>query len=151
MNKNKYISQVVLLDAGGPLLFILGFHLFIGNFFIGLAEVIVVVKVFGIELKGLGAFLIILGNYVSMFVGYILVAQLHFIDKPDTFRTMIGPLSIMFVLSIFIEWVFFYYAIKRVVPNITIKKTTIITSVSQVVSYLLMVGYYFATNTNIIK
>ena len=141
-------SRIVLFDEGGPILFIFGFHLLIGNFFIGLAEYYFVKKVYKIGLNGFGLFLIIVANYVSLIIGFMLSGLLGTPDGHNTFQTMVGPITITLILSIGIEWIFFFYAIKKVEPETSKKRTFTITATAQLFSYLLMLAYYFVTKVN---
>ena len=95
-------SGMVLLDAGTPLLWAIEFHLYMGNFFIGLAEYYLVKVVYKINLNGKGLVLLIVGNYVSMVVGLVLANIFKFHDGNNSFQTMLGPLTVTLFLSIII-------------------------------------------------
>jgi hypothetical protein len=103
MFSNKHIQKGILLDAGGPLLFLFGFHLLIGNFFIGLAEYYFVKKAFKIGLNRFGLLLIVAGNYLSLIAGLLLSIPFNFRDGKNTFQDMLGPLTVTLVVSIIIE------------------------------------------------
>jgi hypothetical protein len=141
-------SGIVLFDAGGPLLFIFGFHLIIGNFFIGLAEYYFVKKVFKIALNRFGLLLIVAGNYLSLIAGLYASLLFNFKDGRNTFQAMLGPLTITLVVSIILEWAFFYFAIKKVAPETKVLKTIYVTASAQVFSYSLMLAYYFIIRVN---
>jgi len=148
MSIKNYLHKEILLDAGGPLLFIFGFHLLIGNFFIGLAEYYFVKKIFKINLNKFGLVLIVLGNYLSLVVGIFISLQINFRSGQNTFQNMIVPLTLTLIVSIVVEWIFFYYAIKKVALKTSIIRTIYVTASAQVFSYILMICYYYVTKVN---
>ena len=145
MRKIKYIPQNVLLDAGGPLLFTFGFHLLFGNILIGWAEYSFVKKVFKIPLNNAGLLVIIAANYVSLVAGMLLSVPLNFPAGNDTFQNLFPALTVTLIVSIILEWPFYFFAIKKVSPETSLRKTIGITTVAQVFSYLIMLVYYFIT------
>lgn len=140
---------LILLNAGSPFLWASGLHLFVGNLFIGTIEYYFVSKKYYTDI---GMILIILGNYVSMFFGMFFIAPYiaqRFMGTTDYFGMNekynlegIGlGMAFAFIASFLIEFPFFYFAVRRK-HKITLVRGLVVTTVAQLVTYGLILGYY---------
>jgi hypothetical protein len=137
---------LALLDAGTPLVWAIGLHLFIGNLIVGLIETVFVRKMFRVPLKWFGYILIIVANYCSMFVGLLIIGQnsqkVWIEDKDVTPLGILIALTVTLLVSIVVEFPFYYASIKPVLRDTSGKRAFAITVSAQVISYIGLVVYY---------
>jgi hypothetical protein len=147
------VSETVpafIADAGTPLMWAGFLHLTIGNFFIGLVEAAIVRLCFGVRAGVRLISSIILGNYVSCVAGYILISA--FSDRivawiggplPVYFlgRIMVFLATSSFVVSILIEWPFFWLAMSK--RPISMGRSFRATFLANAGSYLGLVVWYW--------
>ena len=144
---HKRRPSALLLDAGSPLLWFNVFHLFIGNALIGLLEVWVVNRIWHIKLRW---WLIIIANYVSMIAGMEMIAPyftrhvlkkqfMPAFDAPSPVSVFLAGMLISYLVTIVVEYPFFYFATKG---GRSYRESTKMTIVANAVSYLLMLAIY---------
>lgn len=146
--------HIILLNAGTPMLMASVLHLFFGNLMIGLLEAYILRKLYKLSVRVLP---IILANYISMIAGLLLVMpyvldkwgmnfwgmKLHDADEYAFVDFWVG-MAFAFVLSIIIELPFFMYALKDNVLKLL--RTLKVVLAVHVVSYVLIILYYFVTS-----
>jgi len=145
------LPLVALANAGSPLLWGSFFHLFIGNMIIGFIEAYFIKKIFETNINIL---LVILGNYISMFIGlYILVPIFtkrlgydffgnNTSIKDYSHEGFVVGMFIAFIVSVISEFPFFYFSQKKETRR-GITKTLKYTFSAQVISYIIITTYYF--------
>lgn len=139
--------KAALANAGTVMMWFGFYHLTFGNALIGILESVVVKKV---QKLNVVAWKIVLGNYVSMFFGFYLIAPLFSRDFSGLFNTsfpmdykirdfFIG-IFLAYLSTLAIEYPFFRSAIPAEENNLKAIKATLL---SNIVSYIIMTGIYF--------
>jgi len=136
-------------NAGTPLVQFGLFHLVIGNTLIGLLEGYLIYRFFKAE-NGKCVIIMILANYFSCIVGYILtlIAGQGLLDSIyseisiyNVGTHIISSIILLIILTIILEWPFCFYILRR-------KEKPVITSLRasifvQLISYLFLFLIYF--------
>ena len=143
-------TERVYADAGTGFFFPGIFHVFIGNIVIGLIEAFFVRKVFKVS-ASYG--IIILGNYVSSFVGHIAAIVGFWNADLLSISVLPGVLALLFIASVLIEWPFFGWAVEEQTFAFSItsfkhslsKASFRYSLCAQCVSYAFLVPYYYGT------
>jgi hypothetical protein len=135
-------TNPMLANAGTPFLFTGVLHLLLGNVFVGGIEGLFVRKVFKVP-ADYG--FIIMGNFASMFVGYVVagmfVGPIYGAVGESSVATIPFLMGLMFIASVFIEWPFFGWALKEKVRSLS-KTTLKYTFYAQCVSYAMLIPLY---------
>ena len=134
-----FMTETARANVGSGLLFPAIIHLLFLNVVIGVIEAFVVRKAFK---KSPRVGIIILANYVSAFLGYVVVglggSVVGFHDTSKIATTM----AVLFVASVLVEWPFFAWALNERMWSFS-RTTFKCTFWAQCVSYALMIPYYF--------
>lgn len=139
------MTSVVLANAGSPLLFpVAVLHLVIGNIVIGVIEAFFVQATFKVRVR---YGVIVLGNYVSMAVGLIVIGGFHVHIVPAYDFDYISSVPIMlpivlFAASVFVEWPFFARAVNVEMQTFS-KRSFKYSFYAQCVSYAIIIPFYF--------
>jgi hypothetical protein len=138
---SSLIATTAYANAGTGFFFPGIVHVLIGNVIIGLIEAFFIRKVFKVSAK---YGIIILGNYVSSIIGYI-VTLIAFSDI-DLLSVSVLPksLTLWFIASVLLEWPFFAWAVKERMFGFS-KSSFKYTFYAQCVSYAILVPYHFLT------
>ena len=137
----------VFANGGSPMLFFALFHLLILNAVIGIIESKIISK-FKIQNR---CWLIIIANYVSMYVGILVLSQYSsgFIEKDSSIFDMTGAFSlagfwfamfIAYIATLIIEFPFAYFAVKEKIMR---KKVFIPFFVANTITNICMTLLYF--------
>ncbi len=132
------MTTTVYANAGTGFFFPAIVHILIGNIIIGLIEAFCVRTIFKIAVR---YWIIILGNYVSSIVGYI-VAFVGGTDDQISISTLPITLALLFIASVLIEWPFLVLAVKEKVLGYT-KTSFKYAFYAQCVSYALLVPFHY--------
>lgn len=117
-------------------------HLLLGNVFVGGIEGLFVRKTYKVPLE---YGFVVLGNFASMLVGYVVAAifvgPIYGAVGENSVATIPFLMGLMFIASVFIEWPFFGWALKEKVRSLS-KTTLKYTFYAQCVSYAMLIPLY---------
>jgi hypothetical protein len=134
---------LVIADTGTPLALATVFQLLVGNFLLGLLEGAILAKVFKLRLRRCIG-LMILANYFSAWVGWLIVRGLSLGWPPNLYHAVWFSWILLFVtyaLTLLLEWPFVASCL-RGAPHWfakSLKGSVII----QTISYLLLVALFW--------
>jgi hypothetical protein len=140
----------LIADAGTPLMWASFLHLTVGNLFIGLLEAAIVRWCFGVRAGARMITSIILGNYVSCIAGYLLIFAFSerlvawiggAFPVYSIWRIMIVLAAASFVVTILIEWPFFWFGMSR--RPVSMRRSLNVTLLANAASYLILLGWYW--------
>jgi hypothetical protein len=133
------MTETARANVGSGLLFPAIIHLIFLNVIIGLIEAFVVRKAFK---KSPRAGIIILANYVSAILGYVVLNLAGLVMGANDVSKIAMAMAVLFVASVLVEWPFFSWALKEGMWSFS-RTTFKCTFWAQCVSYALMIPYYF--------
>ena len=138
-------------DAGTPLLLAAGFHLFIGNAIIGIAEGLILALLFRRK-KGRSALIMIAANYFSAFVGGLcgvyVANEVADINIYNVRRWVWIMLGVSYLLTLALEWPFVAFCLRKC--DHWFKKSLWGSLIVQSASYLvLVIGYWLVSVTSL--
>ncbi len=146
-------AKTAFADVGTPLMWAGILHLFIGNSFIGIAEGLLIAKIFKVR-KRRSIEIMILANYISLVVGYFIVEVSgrflsNFLTIYWLHLFLLFSFVVVFALTVFIEWPFCYWILK--VDSVAKKQSFKASLYAQILSYALLIPFYLlASGTSLL-
>jgi hypothetical protein len=142
-----FFPAVAYADAGTPLMWASGFHLFIGNAFIGIAEGLILSLLFRPKRAGCIP-IMIAANYFSAWVGGVflnsaIVGKLD-LDLYNAWRWLWYMVAITYFLTLLLEWPFVALSFRK--TDGWLRKSIWGSLVVQSASYLVLFGWYWAAS-----
>lgn len=145
------LPQQAFADAGTPLMWAGILHLVIGNAFIGIAEGLLLAKVFKLK-KLKTAFVMIAANYFSawvgdVFLGGFIVSHLH-ADLNNGWRWFWIMVVVTYFMTLVLEWPFVAFCFRG--TDGCLRKSLKGNFIVQTASYVVLFGWYwFASGTSL--
>ncbi len=136
------LPGVAVADVGTPLLWGNSFHLLLGNILVGLFEAAVLARMFKLPFRRSAAWLIV-GNYLSSWVGFFGLGRLERVVQPDLYggwRFGLAMVAATYLATLVLEWPFVALAV-RGSPG-WLRRSTTGSLVVQTASYLILFGAY---------
>lgn len=136
------VPSVARADLGTPLVWGMGFHLFLGNLLVGALEGAILASTFGLKLRRSIA-LLIGANYVSSWVGIWAIEKLARWLDPDLsngLQAAFGLIATTYVLTLVLEWPFVAVAVAG--PPGWLRRSVKGSLIAQTASYVLIFGGY---------
>ncbi len=142
-----FTPAVAYADAGTPLLWASGFHLLIGNAVIGIAEGLILWRLFRPKRAGCIP-IMIAGNYFSAWVGGVFLASAIVgrldLDLYNARRWLWCMVAITYLLTLLLEWPFVALCLRK--TDGWFRKSIWGSLVVQSASYLVLFGWYWAAS-----
>jgi hypothetical protein len=152
------LPSLLLANAGTPLMWAEGLHLFIGNFFIGIGEGLILALLFKLnKLKTIG--ILIAANYFSAWVGGLFlrgeIVKTLPVNIHNAWKIIWLMVAVTYVITLILEFPFVVMAFRKNPKwfSKSIKGSLVIQSIS----YILLFGWYslasgvtLYTNTKIV-
>ena len=143
------MAPTLIADAGTPLMWAGLAHLTIGNLLIGLIEAAIVRWRFAKRASPRLIASIVAANYLSCIAGYLLISAfagrvVALIGGPlpvySLSRIMVSLAVASFVVTILLEWPFFWIALSR---SAGVRRSLIATVLANAASYLVLLAWYW--------
>lgn len=138
------VPSVARADLGTPLVWGIGFHLFLGNLLVGALEGAILASTFGLKLRrSIG--LLIVANYVSSWAGIWGIEELARWLDPDLYHGLqaaFGLIATTYVLTLVLEWPFVAIAVAVGGPPGWLRRSVKGSLIAQTASYVLIFGGY---------
>ncbi len=139
------LSTTAHANAGTPLMWGLGLHLWVGNILIGIGEGLILARLF----KARAIWLLIFANYFSAVAGVFLLSfaqeSLFSPTLHNAWPIFWGMVVAAFLVTIVLEWPFVAFCL-RGTPNL-FRRSLRGSLIVQSISYILLFGWYALAST----